>query len=131
MRSVIYKTAVLPASPDALFNMYVDPSSHEAITGLPAVIDEQSGTQFAAFDGALTGIILETARPRLIVQTWRSPAFKPDDPDSTLIIAFNPEGAHGRIDLVHLDVPDHDYEGVKHGWDEKYFEPWRAYLKTR
>lgn len=131
MRNVIYKSVVLPASVEALYNMYIDPSSHEAITGMPVVIDEEPGAKFEAFGGALTGVILETARPRLIVQSWRSPAFKPQDPDSTLILAFNPEGAHGRIDLVHLDVPDQDVEAVKQGWDTKYFEPWRAYLHTR
>lgn len=131
MRNVIYKSVVLPASVEALFNMYMDPSSHEAITGLPAVIDEEQGARFEAFGGALTGVILEAVRPRLIVQSWRSSTFTPQDPDSTVILAFNPEGQHGRIDLVHLDVPEQDYEAVKLGWDEKYFEPWRAYLKTR
>jgi hypothetical protein len=28
---------------------------------------------------------------------------------STLILAFVPEGAGGRIDLAHLDVPAHDH----------------------
>jgi hypothetical protein len=31
---------------------------------------------------------------------------------------------------VHLDVPDQDYEEVKLGWREKYFEPWREFLAS-
>ena len=33
MRNVIRQTVVLPASAEALFEMYLDPSAHEAITG--------------------------------------------------------------------------------------------------
>lgn len=128
MRNVIYKTVVLKASPEALFDMYVDPVQHQAITGLPVTIGSEAGAEFEAFDGALTGVMLQVVKPRLIVQTWRSPAFTADDPDSILILSFHPQGEHGRIELVHLDVPDHDYEQVKIGWREKYFEPWREFL---
>lgn len=128
MRSVIYKTVVLPAAAETLFDMYLDPVSHAAFTGFPVSIGAPPGTPFSAFGGALSGVVLQAARPRLIVQTWRSPAFLPQQPDSTLIIAFSQDGANGRIDLVHLDVPEQDYEGVTQGWEQKYFAPWRAYL---
>ncbi|WP_211444630.1 SRPBCC domain-containing protein [Collimonas humicola] len=128
MRNVIYKTVVLKASVEALFDMYLDPQLHQAITGLPAAIGAEAGDQFQAFDGALSGVMLQVVKPRLIVQTWRSPAFAAGDPDSILFLSFHPQGEHGRIDLVHLDVPEQDYEEVKKGWREKYFEPWREFL---
>jgi activator of HSP90 ATPase len=128
MRNVIYKTVVLKASVEALFDMYLDPQLHQAITGLPAAIGAEAGDPFQAFDGALSGVMLQVVKPRLIVQTWRSPAFADDDPDSILFLSFHPQGEHGRIDLVHLDVPEQDYEEVKKGWREKYFEPWREFL---
>jgi hypothetical protein len=65
---------------------------------------------------------------RLVIQSWRSTKFNDGDPDSTLILAFTPEGANGRIDLVHLDVPDHNYHGVVEGWETHYWGPWRRYL---
>jgi len=58
-------------------------------------------------------------------------AFKPDDPDSTLILCFTAQGKEGRIDLVHLDVPDQDFEGVNNGWESYYWTPWRKYLERR
>lgn len=61
---------------------------------------------------------------------WRSINFKTDDPDSTLILCFTPEEKEGRIDLIHLDVPDQDYQGVTQGWEKYYWEPWRAYLAS-
>jgi hypothetical protein len=50
------------------------------------------------------------------------------DPDSTLILAFTSEGTNGRIDLVHLDVPAHNYQSVVEGWETHYWGPWRRYL---
>ncbi len=67
-------------------------------------------------------------RPRLIIKAWRSINFLAEDPDSTLILSFTSNGNEGRIDLVHLDVPDQDYDGVDRGWDQYYWTPWRAYL---
>ena len=131
MRSVILKSVVLQASAEDLFSMYLDPAGHAALTGGPAVIIGASdGAPFKAFDGALSGTILKTVSPNLIVQSWRSVSFKEDDPDSTLIISFTPEGSGTRVDLVHLDVPEHDSAGVTGGWDSHYFVPWQEHLKT-
>jgi hypothetical protein len=102
MRSVIRDSVVLPA---------------------PA-----PGSPFSAFGGSLTGTTLAAIPSRLVVQSWRSTNFGPDDPDSTLILTFVPEGSNGRIDLVHLDVPEVDYQGVTEGWEKYYWTPWRRYL---
>lgn len=131
MRSVIYQSVTLPARGEALFDMYMDPAQHAAITGEPVVIGEQSGSEFRAFGDMLSGSMLKAIRPRLIVQSWRSAIFTSEDPDSTLILSFVPLGNEGRIDLVHLDVPDHDYDGVTEGWEKFYWTPWREYLRTR
>ena len=37
-------------------------------------------------------------------------------------------GTNGRIDLVHLDVPAHNYQSVVEGWETHYWGPWRRYL---
>ena len=136
-RSVIQQTIVLPAGAEDLFEMYLDPAMHAAITGAPVTISPEPGTTFQAFGGQLTGTILSVVRPWLIVQSWRSMMFKPDDGDSTLILSFSADAAdpsghpQGRIDLVHLDVPDHDYQGVTEGWPKFYWTPWREYLNRR
>ena len=130
MRSIIRQSVVLPASAEKLFEMYINPSTHQAITGAPVEIGNQRGSAFKAFDGALAGLILEVIKPRLIIKSWRSINFLPEDPDSTLILSFTSEGDAGRIDLIHLDVPDQDYEGVNQGWEKYYWTPWRAFLES-
>ncbi|MGH8223026.1 MAG: SRPBCC domain-containing protein [Woeseiaceae bacterium] len=132
MRSTIYKTVVLPAPAAELFGMYLDADTHGAFTGAPAKISDEPGSRFEAFGGLLKGKTLQVVKPRLIVQSWRSVNFTKEDADSTLIILFTEEDDDaGRIDLVHIDVPEHDFQGVSGGWESRYFAPWLTYLQNR
>ncbi len=131
MGDVISQTLVFPAPAEALFHMYLNATEHEAITGSPVKIGPSPGAEFSAFEGALSGIILAIAAPHLIVQSWRSTDFKPTDPDSTLILSFTSQGSAGQIELVHVNVPDHDLDGVKEGWHKFYWAPWREYLARK
>ena len=132
MRRIIQQSIVLPAPAERLFEMYLDPNDHAAFTGFPVAIGCEPGVPFRAFNDQLSGRILAVVRPRLIVQSWRSVKFNDADPDSTLVLAFTPESAdlgRGRIDLIHVDVPEHDFGGVTEGWQKHYWGPWRSYLE--
>jgi uncharacterized protein YndB with AHSA1/START domain len=128
MARTILLAASLPAPPERLFDMYLDPVEHAAFTGSPVTIAPRPGTPFRAFDGVLTGTILQVVPKRLIVQSWRSPHWGPGDLDSTLILRFVPEADGGRIELAHVNVVDDDFAGVSQGWEKFYWTPWRAYL---
>jgi activator of HSP90 ATPase len=129
MPRTIHLAASLPASPDELFDMYLDPGLHAAVTGAPVSIGAHAGAEFSAFDGALQGTILQVVQKRLIVQSWRASHWKASDIDSTLILTFWPEGRGARIEIVHANVADHDFAGVSEGWELYYWTPWREYLK--
>jgi len=131
MPRIVKQSVVLPARARELYTMYLNPRIHAAITGHKVEIGARAGTRFKAFEGALTGRILHTVPGRLIVQAWRSKLFHKGDPDSTLILRFTPSGREGCIDLVHVNVPDHDYQGVNQGWRKYYWKPWRQYLAAR
>ena len=62
MRNVIRQSVVLPASVEIIFEMYMNPSIHRAITGASVEISDKRGDEFRTFDGALTGTILEVIR---------------------------------------------------------------------
>lgn len=131
MRNTICKTVVLPASPAELYEMYMDPEVHGAFTGAPAKISEEAGSAFEAFGGLVKGVTLQAVRHRLVVQSWRSVNFSKGDPDSLLIVSFTPEDEDGRIDVVHLDVPERGIQDVSGGWESRYFAPWLEYLRSR
>jgi uncharacterized protein YndB with AHSA1/START domain len=128
MHRIIQQTVILPGPAERLFDMYLDPEIHGDITGAPASISMETGSEFRAFKDMIFGKILHAVPKRLIVQAWRAAHWKPEDLDSTLILTFWPEGGNGRIELVHVNVPDHDYNGVNEGWEKYYWKPWRDYL---
>ncbi|SPE42782.1 Activator of Hsp90 ATPase 1 family protein (fragment) [Candidatus Sulfopaludibacter sp. SbA3] len=128
MRSLITQSVVLPAPAEDLYATYLDAARHAAVTGAPVTVSAETGTPFSAFGGQISGAMLSVVAPRLVVQSWRSVNFADSDPDSTLILAFVPEGNHGRIDLIHIDVPEQDYQGVSEGWEKYYWAPWRRLL---
>jgi activator of HSP90 ATPase len=131
MRTLITQSVVLGAPAESLYAMYLDPARHAEITRAPVIIGAAPGAPFRAFDGQLSGMTLSAIPSSLVVQSWRSTKFNDDDPDSTLILAFVPQGKEGRIDLLHLDVPAHDYQGVTEGWEMYYWTPWRRFLAAR
>lgn len=131
MPKLVKQTVTLPASSGKLSTMYRNPKTHGAITGGKVIISSRNGSKFSAFNGMLQGRTLYTVPGRLIVQAWRSNNWKRGDIDSTLILRFTPNGNSGRIDLVHANVPNHDYRGVNSGWKQYYWRPWRKYLTRR
>ena len=131
MTRLVRQSVTLLASARELYAMYLNPRTHKAITGGKVVVSARSGSKFSAFNGMLRGRMLYTVPGRLIVQAWRSSGWKKGDLDSTLILCFTPVGRSGRIDLVHANVPDHDYRGVNDGWKKYYWRPWRKYLSRR
>jgi activator of HSP90 ATPase len=124
----IIMAASLPAPPDRLFDMYLDPAEHAAWTGLPVTLEPRAGGLFRAFDGMLSGTMLHIQPKLLIVQTWRSANWPLTAMDSVLTLSFWPAEDGGRIELVHVNVADEDFAGVSQGWETYYWTPWRAYL---
>ncbi len=124
----ILLAASLPAAPDRLFDMYLDPKIHAAFTGAPVHVGPDPGTPFLAFDGQLSGKIIHTEPKRLIVQTWRSVNWPVGAADSVLVLSFWPDNDRARIELAHVNVADNDFAGVSHGWEKYYWAPWRDYL---
>jgi activator of HSP90 ATPase len=130
MPKTIIQAAVLPALPERLFDMYLNPADHAAFTGAPVTIGSQPGAAFRAFDGMISGAILQVIPKRLIVQSWRASHWAAEDIDSTLILTFWPDEEGGRIELAHVNVADDDFAGVSQGWQEYYWEPWHKYLEA-
>jgi activator of HSP90 ATPase len=131
MTSPIRQSVVLKAPPKTLFDAFLDSGKHSAFTGDKARVSRRVGARFTAFGGMLSGRNLYIDPGRMIVQAWRSVQFKRGDPDSILILTFNKVKGGTRIDVVHVNVPDHDHKGVTKGWPKYYWRPWRAYLAGR
>jgi activator of HSP90 ATPase len=130
MTRPIQQSVTLNAAPSELFNTFLDSKKHKVLTGAPAKIGKKVGAPFTAFGGQLSGRNLLVVQGRLIVQSWRSKGWKASDPDSILILEFSRTKSGGRIDLVHVGVPQHDRRGVTNGWKKYYWIPWQKRLAS-
>jgi activator of HSP90 ATPase len=130
---VIHSGATFPnAAPAKLYELFMDSAKHTAATRAPAKISRKAGGQWSAFGGMILGRNLLLIPNRMIVQTWRSSAWKKSDPDSILVVSFEKSADNGgQVELFHVGVPSYDHEGVTKGWMKYYWEPWKEYLKQR
>lgn len=118
----------LPSSPAAVYAAWLDSEAHSAMTGAPAAIVPVVGAEYSAWDGYIHGRTLELVPDRRIVQTWRTSEFADDDPDSTIVVEFEPIDTGTRLTLFHRSVPDGQTAYEERGWREFYFEPMNAYF---
>ena len=130
MTPAIQQSVEFDAKPETLYEMYMDSKQHDQATGAPAKVSRKAGGAFTAFGGQLKGKNLLLIPNKMIVQSWRAEMWKTSDPDSILVIQFNKTKAGSRVDLVHVNVPEYDHQGVTDGWHHYYWEPWREYLEA-
>lgn len=62
----------LNATPQEVFEAFLDEKQHAAFTGLPATIERKPGGKFTACGEHLSGTTLEIAPVHKIVQNWRA-----------------------------------------------------------
>jgi activator of HSP90 ATPase len=119
------------ATPSKLYELFMDSAKHTAATGAPAKISRKVGGKWSAFGGLILGKNLALVPNRLIVQAWRSSAWKKSDPDSVVVVRFEKTKNGAAAYLAHVGVPSYDHKGVTEGWKKYYWEPWKKYLNTR
>jgi uncharacterized protein YndB with AHSA1/START domain len=120
---------ILPAAPETVFHAWLDSALHAEFTGSPAEVDARVGGAFSAWDGYITGEILELIPPKRIVQAWRT-EFPQDAPASRLEAIFEPEGSGTCLTLVHTNIPEGQAENYRQGWDDFYFSPLQTYFSS-
>src|SRR5258705_10555155 len=133
MTPVIEQSVSFPkVTPADLYELFMDSAKHSATTGMPAKISRKVGGKWSAFGGMICGKTLALIPNKMIVQTWRSTAWKKADPDSILVAQFEKSASGGAtVYLTHIGVPEHDHKGVTQGGIKYYWDPWRKYLKGR
>ena len=132
MKPAIAQTASFAkVAPANLYELFMDSAKHSAATGMPARVSRKVGGKWSAFGGMILGKNLALVPNRMIVQAWRSSAWKKADPDSILVVRFEKTKNGAAAHLAHVGVPPYDHKGVTKGWLKYYWEPWKKYLKTQ
>lgn len=125
------QSAVIPASPAAIYDAWLSSKGHTAMSGAEATASPEVGGEFTAWDGYITGRNLELEPGRRILQSWRTSEFTAEDADSTIEVLLEPDAYGTRLRLRHSNVPTGHRGYEDGGWRSNYFEPMIAYFSTR
>jgi activator of HSP90 ATPase len=118
----------IPATPDQIYDAWLDSRGHTAMTGSTAEATAAEGAPFTAWGGYISGRNLALEPGRRIVQAWRTTRFTADDPDSKVEVLLEPTGQGTKLTLHHTDVPDGHTGYQDRGWQEPYYEPMKRYF---
>jgi activator of HSP90 ATPase len=118
---------VISASPEVVYDTWLDTDGHTAMTGSPADVSASLGAEFCAWDGYIQGRNLMLERGKRIVQSWRTSNFEETEEDSQIEVLFEPAPEGTRLTLRHTQLPPH---GTRYetGWVTHYFEPMQKYF---
>lgn len=122
--------STIPASPEAVFDAWLDSAGHSAMTGGKASASDKVGAAFTAWDGYISGRNIELVRGKRIVQSWRTNQFSDAEPDSIVTVTLAPAKGGADLILEHANVPDGDnHKGYENGgWEDHYFKPMQEYF---
>ena len=98
-------SCTIPATPQAIYEAWLDGAAHSAMTGGEAEASNQLGVPHSAWDNYITGKNLDLAPGTRIVQTWRTSQLAADDPDSSVTVALTPVKTGTKLTLTHRGVP--------------------------
>lgn len=123
-------SVVLPTSAERLYRAFLDAREHAAFTGAPAAITARTGGKFSAFDGHVTGKLLELDAHQRIAMTWRTKDFPEEAPDSRVEILFHPATGGTRVTIAHEGLPAGSEERFMKGWRRFYLDPMRKHFRA-
>jgi activator of HSP90 ATPase len=130
-KSTITQKVIVPATPDEVYNVFMDPKKHSEFTGSRAEGKSIVGGEFTAWDGYIHAKILELEKGKKIVQEWVTTEWPKDFPPSKLELTFKDLGGKTEITMVHSDVPLSQEADLKQGWIDFYWKPLTDYFEKR
>lgn len=123
-------STLIPATPDKIYKAWLDSKGHSQMTGSKAKVSNKVGETFEAWDGYISGTNLELKPGKKIVQSWRTVEFDDSEKDSHLEIELVPAKGGTKLTIRHSNLPPGG-EQYKQGWADNYFEPMKAYFKSK
>jgi len=122
---------ILPASPRAVYDAFVDPRRHAAFTDSPAAGSRRVGARFSACGGYISAVHRELVPGRRIVQDWSTTEWPEGAPVSRLELTLKPVPRGTELRMVHSNVPASQADAYRQGWIDYYWAPLKAYFEKR
>ena len=127
----ISQKVIIPATPEEVYDAYMDAKKHAAFTGSNATSDPKVGGKFTAWDGYIFGETLELEPGRKIVQEWKTTDWPEGYLPSRFELTLKKATGGTEITMVHTNVPEEQADDYAQGWIDYYWEPMTAYFKKK
>ena len=127
--TTIYDSVIIPASPEEVYDAYMDPKKHTVFTGSKATGDGKVGGKFTAWDGYIFGKNVVLEKGKRIVQEWRTTEWPEGYPPSKLELTLKKVKGGTEVAMTHSDVPAEQADDYRQGWIDFYWKPLREYFK--
>jgi len=127
--STIRQKTLISATPDEVYEAFIDAKKHSAFTGSKATDDPRVGGKFTAWDGYISGKNLELEKGKRIVQEWMTTEWPEGHPLSRLELTFKKTEKRTEIRMVHSGVPSEQAADIRQGWIDFYWKPLKEYFK--
>jgi len=125
----IKQTYLINASPAEVWRALTDPEVIEVWSDADAEFEPRVGAEYALWDGSICGEIVEVVPRQKLVQTWQPDNWERDD--SVVTFALTRVGKKTRVDLLHENVEDSDYDGTNEGWNLYYLGAIKRMLNAK
>jgi activator of HSP90 ATPase len=114
------------ATAEEIYSTWMSSEGHTKMTGGEAVISQNIGEAFSAWDGYIEGENVELEPNKRILQSWRTSQFENHEEDSKIEVLLNESGGQTELTIIHSNLPESG-EHYKKGWEEHYFNPMKEY----
>ena len=127
-KTITQKVVFKNTTTKTLYDLYINGKLHSMIAGGPVQIAGKAGAKFSAFGNSVRGKILHLVKNKQIVQTWRGDDWSKDDLDSIFMISLEQKEKDVVLNMVHGFLPDIVWAGIKRGWFDYYWNPWKQHI---
>lgn len=114
----IEQSYLIAAPLEEVWSALTDPTVIKEWSGATATYAAQPDMEYSLWDGSIAGRILEVEPKKRLYKTWKPDTWTRDD--SVVTFFLTPVKGGTRVDLVHENVQESDFEGTSEGWNQYY-----------
>ena len=125
----IRQTEFIPGVLSAeIYEALLDGRKHGKLIGSKATGKAVVGSDFTAWDGYISGKILELDPGKRILQIWQTTEWPEGAEPSQVEWTFEPKNDGTQVTLDHSNVPASQADSYKQGWVDFYWVPMKSYF---
>jgi activator of HSP90 ATPase len=126
--TTIVQHVFIQATPEQVFDAYVQPAVAASIIGGECTGDAQVGASFSQWNGYINGKHLELVRGERVVQEWTTTEWPKGAAPSRVELQLSGTGGGTELTMTHSAVPSEQAEDYRQGWIDYYWTPMRAHF---